>query len=151
ANGDADAVAHNGILLGQAILDAPAEEDANIVADELVIADDGALGAGTRMQTELGVVFGRAILDKHIVANLPAYAVAVVVAGGNVAYFDAVAVLEKQATPVVAIEVLILRPIAIESEVLDRHVAHVFAGDQWKNGHCDGIAELPKVVPQRPI
>ena len=43
ADGDADAVALDRVLLGEAVFDAPAEEDADVVSAQGVVANDGPL------------------------------------------------------------------------------------------------------------
>ena len=80
------------------------------------------------MQAEVGVVVAVAVLDRHVVADLKADAVAVVVAGRHVADRVAVAVLQEDAAAVVAVEVLVVRPVAVERQVLDHDVGRVLAG-----------------------
>src|SRR5262249_61992170 len=88
--------------LGQAVLDAPAKEDADVVVSELVVADHGPLRAGAGVQSESCVAGAGAILDRHVVADLPTDAVAVVVLGHHAANGDAAAILEEDAAAGVA-------------------------------------------------
>ena len=84
ANGDAEAlVALDDVLFRQAPADAPAQEKTQVVVDHAISANDGALGAGARVEPEPGVVVAVAVFRQHVVANLPAQAVAVVVARGQ--------------------------------------------------------------------
>jgi hypothetical protein len=59
------------LLLGEAVFDAPAEEDADVVAAQGVVADDGPLRAGAGMQAEVLVVLADAVFDDDVVADLP--------------------------------------------------------------------------------
>src|SRR5262249_38485228 len=53
ADGDTDPVAVDGVLLGQAVSDAPAEEDADVIAAQRIVADDWPLRAGAGVQAKL--------------------------------------------------------------------------------------------------
>ena len=75
---------------------------------QLVVADDRPLRAGAGVQAEAGVVVAVAVLDDHVVADLPADAVAVVVAGRHAADRDAAAILQEDAAGVVAVEVVVV-------------------------------------------
>src|SRR5262245_44198141 len=145
ADRDAEAVALDVVLFREAVLDAPAKEDADVVVPELVVAHDGALRARAGVQAELGVVLGGAALGEDVVANLPADAVAVVVARDDAAENEAVAVLEEEAAAVVAVEVLVLLAVAVERQVFDPGVGDVLPGDEGEDGHRDGVAHAPEV------
>src|SRR5262249_27794435 len=128
-NRDAQAIAHNAVLLRQTIFDTPAKEDADVVSAQCVVADDGALRAGARMQAQPCVVLADAVLNDHIMANLPTDAVAVIVACSHVIYVNAVAVLKKDASGIVAVQFSIILPIAIQHEPLDADIVHHLAAD----------------------
>src|SRR5262249_55429005 len=113
ADGDAiRAAVLDNVVLSQAELDAPAEEQANVVATQLVAANDRPLRTRSGMQAETGVVVTVALLDDDIVTDLPADAVAVVLAGGQPVHADAVAVLQEDAAGVIAVEVVIVLAVA---------------------------------------
>ena len=99
ADGDADAIALDLIVERQAVFHAPAKEEPNVIAAHGIEPHDGALRAGPGMETETGVVFRDAMLHHHVMADLPADAIAVVVARINAANGDAIAVLEENAAP----------------------------------------------------
>src|SRR3954471_24735354 len=107
ADGNPDLVAFDLVVLRHSALHTPAEEDADAIIGEPIVPDDGTLRTGTGMKAEARVVFADAVLDDHIVADLPADAVAVVVPGGDAGDMDAVAVLQEDAARVVAIEFVI--------------------------------------------
>src|SRR5262249_46376645 len=77
------AVALDPVLLGQAVFHTPAPEQADRVPFQPVAADQGTLRARAGVEAEVGVVVAVAVLDHHVVANLEADAVAVVVVGGH--------------------------------------------------------------------
>ena len=110
ADRDAETVAFDRVLLGQAVLDAPAEEDADVVADEPIVADDRPLRARAGMQAELGIVGAEAVFDDDVMADLPADAVAVVVVGLDLANGHPAAILQEDAAAVVAVEVGVVAP-----------------------------------------
>src|SRR6185369_15434204 len=119
ANGDTDPVADQLVVFRQAILHTPAEEDPDIVPLDAAVANNRPLRTGTRMQAQTGMVFRNAVLDEHIMANLPTDAVAVVVARLHTADGDTTAILEKNAAGVVAVEVVVVRLVPVEREILD--------------------------------
>src|SRR5205814_2498181 len=92
-----------------------------------------------------------AILDQHVVADLPTDAVAVVVFRVNAADNNAAAILEKNAAGVVAVEQVIVSLVAVEGEVLDDQIGNVLPTEDWKERGYRGVAELPKILPQRAI
>src|SRR5262249_34273908 len=123
ADGDAVvAVRDDPVLLGQAVLDAPAPEQADRVPLQAIAADQGPLRARAGVDAEVGVVVAVAALDYHVVADLETDAVAVVVPGRDAADREAVAVLEEDAAGVVAVEALVVRPVPVEREILDDDV-----------------------------
>src|SRR5262249_61127740 len=86
ADGDAEvAGVLDDVLLGQAVLDAPAEEQPDGVPLQLVATDGGPLRPGARVQAQVGIVVTVTALDGHIVTDLPADAVAVGLAGRHAA------------------------------------------------------------------
>ena len=134
-DGDAiTAVIFDDVLLRQARLDAPAEEEADVVAVQPIAADDRPLRAGAGMQTQPGVVVAVAVFHHDVVADLPTDAVAVVVAGRHLAHGDAIAILQEDAAGVVAVEVVVVIAIAVQREVLDDDVGDVLAAKDRKEG-----------------
>ena len=128
ANGDAVRPALlDDVLLGQAVLHAPAEENADIIAFDLITADYRPLRPGTGVQTEAGVIVAVAILDQDIVADLPTDAVAVVIAGRDAANGETITVLEEDAAGVVAVQVIVVGFVAVERDVFDDDIGNVLA------------------------
>src|SRR5262249_49082838 len=110
------------VLLGHGGPHPPAEEQADVVAPQPVAPDDRPLRAGPRVQAQAGVVVAVAALHDDVVADLPADAVAVVLAGRDLPQGHAVAVLQEDAAGVVAVEVLVVLPVAVEGDVLNDDV-----------------------------
>ena len=79
------------------------------------------------MQAEAVMMFRNAVLDSHVVANLPTDAVAVVVFRVDPANRDAAAILEKNAAGVIAIQRVVVRPVAVEREILDLEIGNILA------------------------
>src|SRR5262245_20096683 len=100
------------------------------------------------MQAEPRMVVAVTVLHPHVVADLPADAVAVVVAGRHLAYRDAVAVLEEDASGVVAIQVSFVRLVTVQGEGLDGHVGDVLATEEREESSGGGIAHLPEVLAE---
>ncbi len=71
-----------------------------------------------------------AILRQHVVANLPAYAIAVVVARRDFAISDPVAVLHPDTAGVVSVQISVVRFIAVERYIFDGDVRNVLAAEQ---------------------
>jgi hypothetical protein len=84
------------------------------------------------MNAQSGVIVAVTILDDHVVTDLKADPVAVVVPGFHLADREAVAILEKDATRVVAVEIFVVLAVPVERKVLDDNVGRVFAGQKWK-------------------
>ncbi len=139
------------VLLRQAVPDAPAKEEADGVALQPVGPDDRPLRPGAGVQAEPGVVVAVAVLDPHVVADLPADAVAVVVAGRHAAQGDPPAVLQEHAAGVVAVEVGVVLLVAVQGDVLDGDVGDVLAAQDREQGRSGGVALEPEVLPQGPV
>ena len=97
------------------------------------------------MDTKVRVVMAVTVLHDHVVADLKADAIAVVVAGFHVAKRVAIAILQKDATSVVAIEVFAILTISVERNVLDQYVCRVFAGQEWKQRCAGWLAAGPEI------
>lgn len=82
------------------------------------------------MQAEALVVLADAVLDDHVVADLPTDPIPVVVARGDALDVKAIAVLEENAARIIAIELGVVFAIAIEHEILDAHIVHEFSTEQ---------------------
>src|SRR5262245_38034069 len=128
ADGDAEvAGVLDDVLLGQAILDAPAEEQADGVPLQLVATDDGSLRAGAGVQAQVGIIVTVTALDGHIVTDLPADAVAVGLAGRHAAGRYPTAILKPDTAGVVAGEVSAVLAVAVQRQVLDHNVGDFLA------------------------
>src|SRR4051794_38424930 len=84
-------------------------------------------------------------------ADLPGDAVAVVVAGRDLSYGEAAAVLQKDAARVVAIQVLVIGSIPVERDVLDDHFGNILAAEDREQGRGRGATHLPEVLAQGAI
>src|SRR5437868_2749726 len=92
----------DGVVLGDAELYAPAEEDADLVALGAIRADDRALGTRAGVKTESLVVMAVAVLNDHVVADLPTDAVPLVIPRDDLADRHVLAILEEDTAGVVA-------------------------------------------------
>src|SRR5262245_1350201 len=92
-----------------------------------------------------------AILDSHVVGNLPANSVAVVVAGRHAANDDAIAILQKDATRMVAVQIVIVLLVAIEREIFDDHVTNIFTTEDRIQRGARAVAHEPEIFAQRPV
>ena len=128
------------VLLGQAVFDAPAEEEADLVALEPVAAHDRPLRAGTGMQAEVRVVVAVAVLDDDVVADLPTDAVAVVVARGDAADGVCGCSPGRKAAGVVAVQIVVVLFVAVEREVLDSDIGGVLAAEDGERAAGGGLA-----------
>ena len=77
------------------------------------------------MHAKVRVVVAVAILHDHIVTDLKTDAVAVVIPSCHAAERVAVAVLQKDTTSVVAVEVFAVRTVAVERDIFNDHVGRV--------------------------
>src|SRR5260370_19769820 len=130
---DGDAVplaALDVVLLGERPLDPPAEKETLIVANHAVPPDHGTLRAGARVEAESRVIVAVAILPQHVVANLPAYAIAVVVTRRDFAISDRVAVLHPDKAGVVSVQISVVRFVAVERNIFDGDVRNVLAAEE---------------------
>ena len=84
------------------------------------------------MDTKVRVIMAVTIFDDHVVADLKADAIAVVVAGFHVAKHVAIAILQKDTASVVSVEVFTVRTIAVERNVFNQHIRCMLTGQQWK-------------------
>ena len=101
------------------------------------------------MQAQAGVVVALAVLDEHVVADLPGDAVAVVVAGDHAAEGQPAAILGEDAARVVAVEVVVVGAVAVERQVLDRDVRDVLGREQGEEARGGGLALLePEVLAE---
>src|SRR3954464_14992591 len=100
------------------------------------------------MQAETRVIRTLAILDHHIVADLPTDAIAVVVSSDHPTNLNAVAVLHEDAARVIAIELIVVVAIPIEHEILDADVLHEFTAEDREQGGCGGVVHLPEILAQ---
>src|SRR5262245_65679247 len=92
-----------------------------------------------------------AILDSHVVGNLPANSVAVVVAGRHAANDDAIAILQKDATRMVAVQIVIVLLVAIEREIFADHVTNIFTTEDRIQRGARAVAHEPESLAQRPV
>ena len=61
------------------------------------------------------------------------------------------AILKEDAAGVIAVEVFVVVPVAVECEVLDDHTGDVLARDQGKEGRGGRLSLEPQVLAQRPV
>ena len=71
ADGNAEAIAGNRIFLRDSPANPPAKENADIVSLKIAPADEGALRAAARMQSEPAVAVRITILHQHVMTDLP--------------------------------------------------------------------------------
>ena len=103
---DGDAVISttvDAVLFRQAVLHAPAPEDADGVAFESVIAEQRSLRPRSRMHAQVRVVVTVTVFNHDIMANLKADTVAVVVAGFDIAKGVPIAVLQEHVAAVITV------------------------------------------------
>src|SRR5262249_38063684 len=100
------------------------------------------------MQSQAGVVATLAPLNRYVVADLPANAVAVVVARHHVPDRDVGAILKEDAPRVVAIKFIVVSLVPVQGQVLDGHLGNELAAQEGKQGGPGRLASDPKVLPQ---
>src|SRR5687767_3414604 len=103
------------------------------------------------MQAEIGMVFRNAVLDEHIMANLSTDVVVIVIACLHTADGDTVAILEKNVIGVIAVEVVVVRLVIVEGEILDDNVGYEFVAEDGEERRDCRVAKLPKVFTQRSV
>ena len=139
-------IADNAIGFGQSVFDTPAPEETQAVSLEPTIANQRPLRTGSRMYAKIRVIVAMTVFDFDVVTDLKADPVAVVVASLDSPQRVSVAVLQEDTAAVVAIEVLGIRTIAIERDVLDGDVRGTFTRQQRKQRRTGWIARKPKVL-----
>lgn len=100
------------------------------------------------MDSEVGVIVRVAVFDGNVVADLKADSVTVVVAGFEIANRVSIAVLQKDAAAVVAVQVGRVFSITVEGQILDRDVGGVFAGEEWKQGRARRLTAEPQILSE---
>ena len=139
------------VLLGQPEFHAPAEEEADLAAFEFVPPHDGPLRTRTRVQAQPRVIVAVTVLDRHVVADLPTDAVAVVIPRRDLPDQHVAHVLQEDAATVVAVEVLVVLAVAVERELLDDEVLRLFARHEREERRAGRVARRPEVLPQGAI
>ena len=103
------------------------------------------------MHAKPGIVHALAFLDPHIVANLPANAVTVVITGDNLPNDNTAAVLNPDASGVVAVQVGVVILITVQADVLYSEIRCLFRRHDGKQRSDRGIADFPGVLTQRAV
>jgi len=103
------------------------------------------------VHAEVGVAVGVAVLDHHVVANLPADPVAVVVSGLDAPDEDAAAILKPEVARVVAVQRRVRFAVAVDDQEFDRQIRLFLGGDQRKQGRHRGCLHGPDVLSKRAI
>ncbi len=144
-------VATDLVALGQPVTDPPTKEHADRVPLDPVVPHQRPLRPAARMQTQVGVVVRMTVLDQHVVTNLPTDPVAVVVPSLDTIHHDPVAVLQENAAAVVPVQIGVLLQVPVQSDVPDRNVVDMVAGNQREQrGQCR-FAREPEVLAQGPV
>lgn len=124
------------IVFRQPVLDAPAPEDPLTVSLQFVASNS--LAAGTLIpdgRRRSVFVVAVTVFDDHIMADLEADPVTVVVASCHAAKCVAIAVLHK-ISAIIAIEVFTVIAISIECDVFDNDIRRVLTGEAAETMTC---------------
>src|SRR5262245_25769947 len=103
------------------------------------------------MKPEPGVVVAVAILRTHVMTDLPTNTVAVEVARSDSVQIDMVALAEKDAAHIVAVQELVIGAIAVKADILDRDVGYAKSIEERKQSGGTGPAFSPEVLDQHLI
>ncbi len=103
------------------------------------------------MQPQSGVVMTMAVLHRDIVADLPADAVATIIARRHASDVHLPAVLQEDAAGIVAVQLFVVRLVAIEGEVLDPEVLDILAAEEREERGRRRTARQPGILTQGPI
>ena len=99
------------------------------------------------MEPVSGVVVAVAAFHQHVMANLPAQPVAVIVARGEVAQGHANAVLQPDAAGIIAVQVGVIGLVAVQREIFNRDVGNVLAAEEWEQSLHRGFAGQKGIRP----
>ncbi len=148
-NGDARvAIADEVVVFKDAVFDAPAQEEANApVVFRAAVADDGMLAATARVQAQVGIARAGAVFDCDVLALLEADAIAVIVFDRAVLQGRMVPAVEEYAGAAATVEVRVVFPVAIYSQIFDSGIFDVVAADDRKGGCSTRIARDEVVAP----
>ena len=91
------------------------------------------------MKAKLGVIFRATIFKAYIVAHLKAEAIAIVVASAYIAECETVAMLDEDATSVVAVDCIVVLPVAVQHQILYADIVDPLGGKQGKKGGGEGL------------
>ncbi len=133
-------------MLHASVADAPAEEDPLAVALAFAVAEDRPLGSAARMEPQVSIVQRLALVKPDIITDLEAEAVAVIVLGHDVAEPPAVAVLEEDRAGEVAVDVLVVVPVAVQHEILYLDIIDVLGREQGEDRRRRGILLRPEIL-----
>ena len=126
----------------------PTEEDTLTIAVGGAIFENRPLRAAAGVEAEVGVVFGATVLEVDIVADLEGKTIPVVVARDNIAKDMAIAVLDENATGVIAVYLLIFIAIAIEDQIADLYIVDPFGCEDRKESRGGGSTFDPGIFLQ---
>ena len=141
-NGDARvAIADEVVVFKDAILDAPAEEEADAtVVFRAAVADDGMLTATARVQAQVGIARAGAVFDCDVLALLEADAIAVIIFDRAVLQNSVVPAVEKYTGTAATVEVRIVFAVALYGQIFDPGIFDVVAADDREGGCRTRIA-----------
>ena len=84
------------------------------------------------MQAQVCVVVAVAVLHDHIMTDLPADAVTIIVVRSQPSHLNVVAILQPDTASVIAVEVCVILAIAIEGKVFNNNILDVLATEKRK-------------------
>jgi len=128
ADRNTDVVAFQLVFLSQTILHAPAPEQTDMVILEATVHNQRSLGSGSRMNAQVGIVVAVAVLDLHIVTDLKADAIAVIISRGDISNRVTITVLQKDTATIVAIQIGIVFSIPVQGQIFNQDIFCIFAG-----------------------
>ena len=126
-------IAFENVLLKDALLHAPAEEEAvlAIVARD-ALPHDRALRTASRMKAETGVPLAHAPEHRHIVALLETNPVAMIVAHGAALDHGAGAAIQKDAAATAAVQRDVFLLVSLDRQILDARALDIVSADHWE-------------------
>jgi len=80
------------------------------------------------MNAQVGIVVAVAVLDLHIVTDLKADAIAVIISRGDISNRVTITVLQKDTATIVAIQIGIVFSIPVQGQIFNQDIFCIFAG-----------------------
>ena len=84
------------------------------------------------MHAETSIVVTMTMFNFHIVTDLEADSITVVIARGYIANGVSIAVLQKNAPPIITIQVGIIFSVAVQRQIFNNDVFRIFTGQERK-------------------